>query len=297
MSSSPLDQIALHERTRREILHKSDLIPSLPETVTEVLRLLNDKGAEIPDFEEVLSTDTALVAKMLRVVNSPFYGMMREITSIQEAVMVLGFRSLRSLVLAASTAKYMERDYTCYGHEGRGLWKHAMAVASAARTLAKEAGLGAEDREEIFVEGLLHDIGKMLLGPYLVEREINVAKQAGKLCKNEVQALGIDHPEAGAIVAKKWNLSERIQEVIKKHETQEQPEDATCAKHLAVVRLAGAYCHGLGIGYAESTTPQVLVLPSDLALLGFDIDDWDEAQYEMKEAVESALDTLGSLGG
>jgi len=103
-SKSPLQTVMNQSKVRREIYSKSNKIPSLPEVVTEVLRLLNDPGSEIQQFEDVLGKDPALVAKMLRVVNSPFYGLARPMTSIKEAVMVLGFRSLRSLVLAASTA-------------------------------------------------------------------------------------------------------------------------------------------------------------------------------------------------
>ncbi|PIE22001.1 MAG: hypothetical protein CSA62_14745 [Planctomycetota bacterium] len=295
MPQSPIDLIANQERIRREILHKSDLIPALPEVVSEVLRLLNDKGAEISDFESVLRNDTALVAKMLRVVNSPFYGMMRQITSIQEAVMVLGFRSLRSLVLAASTANYMERNFGVYGHNRQGLWLHALAVASGARRLACERRLPADDREEVFVAGLLHDIGKMLLAPYLREKDISLPTLPGSVTDNEKSVLGIDHAEAGAIVAQRWNLSSTIERIIALHETSEKVE-AGLDRKLACVRLADAFSRKLGIGFKKNEVPPPMITEGDFEALSINEDDWEDLNFEMKEAIDSAISSLGNLG-
>ena len=99
--TSPLANIAQQERMRREILHKSDLIPPLPELVVRILALLNKQDTEPKELEENLEQDQVLVAKMLAMVNSPFYGLNRSITNIRDAIMVLGFRGLRSLILAS----------------------------------------------------------------------------------------------------------------------------------------------------------------------------------------------------
>lgn len=163
--SKSIASIALHDRSRREVLNKSDLIPSLPEVVTEVMRLLNDVEVNITDFEAPLSKDTALVARMLKLVNSPFYGVGRQVSTIGDGVSMLGFKSLRSMVLAASTGNMLERDIGCYGHCEKGLWHHSVCVAAGAKYLAKRLGYEPAFREELFDAGLLHDIGKMLLGP------------------------------------------------------------------------------------------------------------------------------------
>jgi len=147
MSESKLGKLALQERTRREILHKSDLIPPLPDVVVRVMALLNQGDIEPEDLEQHLRYDQVLVAKMLGLVNSPFYGMNRKISSIRDAVMVMGFRGLRSLILATSTADYLMSDFTSYGHSTKGLWQHSLAVASGAKTLAKSIGLCQEAQE------------------------------------------------------------------------------------------------------------------------------------------------------
>lgn len=293
--SSSLANLALQERTRREIVHRSELIPSLPDVVLQVLRLVNDKGAEIQQFEDLLKNDGPLVAKMLRVVNSPFYAVQSHVTSIGQAVMVLGFRSLRSLVLAASTANYMERDYACYGYKPKGLWSHAIAVASGSRTLAKFLRQSADLREEVFVAGLLHDIGKMLLAPYLTEAGAEFTDQHASSAEFEQQILGIDHQEAGALIAEKWNLSPMVREVLRSHH-EDQCEDEDHRICHAIVRLSNHYAHVLGIGSNIEPSTEA-PCAADFDTLGLDADSWDEATFEMKETIEASLQTLSNLGG
>ncbi len=295
MTLSPLSNLARHDKIKREVQQKSELIPSLPDVVTEILSLLNNnQGAELKDFEKHLQKDASLVARMLRVVNSPFYGMPQAVNSIKEAVMILGFRSLRSLVLAATTANYLERNFSCYGHSEKGLWIHSLCVASGARTLAKETRQKADVREGVFVAGLLHDIGKMLLGPFLAETNDTVTMYEGAVKEIEMTLLGMNHTEAGALIAEKWNLGPMVQNVIRSHHDQDLPEGFEI--EAALIRLADAYSHEIGKGYREDHEPEPKYLPGDLALLGLTEEKWDDAKFEMKEAMETAIATLNNLG-
>ncbi|HIE71620.1 MAG TPA: HDOD domain-containing protein, partial [Planctomycetes bacterium] len=115
MTQTSLNRLARQEKTRREILLKSDLIQPLPDLVARLLGILNKRETEPEDLESLLQNDQVLVAKMLAMVNSPFYGVNRSIRTIREAVMVLGLRGVRSLVLATSTAKFLKRDFGWYG--------------------------------------------------------------------------------------------------------------------------------------------------------------------------------------
>lgn len=293
--SSSMSKLALRERTRREILQKSELIPSLPDVVVEVLRLVADKGAEIQQFEELLKNDGPLVAKMLRVVNSPFYAVATPVRTIGQAVMVLGFRSLRSLVLAASTGNYMERDYGCYGYAAKGLWKHAIAVASASRTIAKELRKSPDMREEVFVAGLLHDIGKLLLAPYLFEAGVTVPIDDQDGIAKEMATLGIDHQEAGAIVAEKWNLSPLVHHTVCKHHSPEPDEEFQDS--WAIVRLAQHFAHTQGIGLEEVESEAAEIDARALQILGIDEESWLDLEVEVRMAVEAAVSTLSNIGG
>ncbi|MCC7063938.1 MAG: HDOD domain-containing protein [Planctomycetes bacterium] len=292
MSHSTLNQLALQEKTRREILHKSDLIPPLPDLVVRLLAVLNKQETEPQDLETLMQNDQVLVAKMLAMVNSPFYGLNRPIRTIKDAVMVLGFRGVRSLVLATSTAKFLQRDYTVYGHEPKGLWLHAACVAAGSKRLARHCKLGADSAEQLFVGGLLHDIGKLVLVPYLAEHQRGAAA-AASIAAYERTAVGLDHTEAGALVTAKWNLSQEIQEVIKAHH-----DDGvqTSQPSVAVVRLADAIAHERGIGYLPERAPKGAVQPADLAVLGLTADSWATLRDELAAAMDEAVSSLANLG-
>lgn len=292
MTPSPLTKIAQQERTRREILHKSDLIPPLPDVVVRVLAQLSDSKTEPEDLEKSLLFDQVLVAKILGMVNSPFYGVNREIGTVRDAIMVLGFKTLRSLVLASSTGKYMTRDYACYGHSDKGLWRHSLAVATAARHLAQMTGQGRDNREELFVAGLVHDIGKMLVAPYLNERGVMLAPDQF-VDEFEREVIGIDHCQAGALVAAKWNLPMVVQELMECHH---RPiDDAEPTTSMAIVRLADAIAHELRIGYEVDHAPTAQILAVDLGMLGWTHAEWDAAKDRLAETIDLALASLNGL--
>jgi putative nucleotidyltransferase with HDIG domain len=227
---------------------------------------------------------------MLAMVNSPFYGLNRTVGTIKEAVMVLGFRGVRSLVLATGTAKFLQRDFSVYGHEPRGLWRHAVCVAAGARQLALRCGMPLDDAEQLFVSGLLHDIGKLLLVPY-VQAEPAYANGLS-VVEHERATVGLDHAAAGALVTAKWNLSEEIQQVIKAHHA----PDSSSSRSVAVVRLADAVAHTTGIGYLDGCAPRDGASCADLAVLGVEEAEWGGVQVEMTATMEEAVAALGDLG-
>lgn len=291
MSHSTLNQLAQQEKTRREILHKSDLIPPLPDLVVRLLGILNKQETEPQDLENLLQNDQVLVAKMLAMVNSPFYGLNRTIRTIKEAVMVLGFRGVRSLVLATSTAKFLQRNFEVYGHQQKGLWLHAVSVAAASRALARHVRMTADDAEMLFVAGLLHDIGKMLLVGYL--NESGKAPTPGShVHEFERATIGIDHTEAGALVTAKWNLANDIQEAIKAHH---EAPGASAPRGAAVVRLADAIAHERGIGYLPGLAPASAPLPADLAALGLDEPTWSTLRDALAVTIDDAVAALGNI--
>jgi len=292
MTPPTLGHLAQQEKTRREILHKSDLIPPLPDLVAVVLSALNKQETEPHNLEQLMRNDQVLVAKMLAMVNSPFYGMSRAIRTVREAVMVLGFRGVRSLVLATSTAKFLQRDYSCYGHGPKGLWLHAICVAAGAKALARECKLGAEAAEQLFVGGLLHDIGKMLLVGYLADcgRRFDGSTTVAEF---ERHVTGLDHAEAGALVTAKWSLAPEIQEVIQAHHGSSSAGDP---RPLAVVRLADAVAHEVGTGYQPGRAPAAQILPGDLAALSLSNESWSAVRDHLVAQMDEATAALAGLG-
>jgi len=294
MRQSTLNDLATQERRRRELLQKSDLVPTLPEFVVRLLALLNKAETEPQDLEFYMQNDQVLVAKMLAMVNSPFYGLNRTVRTIKDAVMVLGFRGVRSLVLATSTTKYLQRDFSCYGHDQRGLWVHAVCVASGARALARAVRMGADASEQLFVAGLLHDIGKLLLTQYVTDAMRQRGVVAGSTIEVERQLVGLDHTEAGALVCAKWNLGTEVEEIVKAHHDGGVPGGDRGA---AVVRVADAVAHGSGFGYLPGRAPTEPAAAPDLQALGIaDPGVWGAVQNEMSATMAGAVSALARLG-
>jgi len=289
--SKSLAQVALQERTRREVLHRSDHIPPLPENATRILSLLDREDTEPEHLEGLVRKDQVLVAKLLRLVNSPLYGLSREMKSIKDATMVVGFRGLRSLVLASCTAQHLKRDYSVFGFGSDGLWQHSLAVAVAARTIARKLRMSADKMEEMFISGLLHDIGKLVLVSY-VAASPKPRPEGVSMRDWELQICGIDHAEAGAMVTDKWQLHPHIGEILKSHHESGGPIEIQ--RELAVLRLADGFAHAGRYGFTEAHLPESHVARADLEMLGL-VDTWSELSEDLTDSVGKALEEMRSL--
>ncbi|HEX5053352.1 MAG TPA: HDOD domain-containing protein [Planctomycetota bacterium] len=272
----------------QQIRANPGLIPSLPDVVAQAMQLLEDPEAGPADFEKLLSRDPSLVASMLRLANSPIYGFVHKRETVRDAIIGLGLRGLRGMLLGSSLNKFFGPRYACYGKDAKSLWRHAMAVGTGAKLLTKQLPGSPDDAEEMFVAGLLHDLGKLLLGPFLssMGKDLTVGKEAVHLA--EERLLGIDHQEAGGLVAAKWNLKPMVTAVITHHHFRACPKDHRHA--IAVVRLADlcATANGHGAGTLE---PESTFLAEDLAVVGWQPEQWEAARASITEAVQVALAT------
>lgn len=294
MPQSTRNQLAKRARTRREIRHKSDQIQPLPDLVAKLLSVLNQAETEPAQLAALLQNDQVLVGKMLAMVNSPFYGLNRPIRTVKEAVVVLGSRGVRSLVLATGSAKFLQCDFTWYGHEPKGLWLHAVCVAAGSRFMAQQSNMSPDESESLFVGGLLHDIGKLMLVTYLNDGPLATTERS--ITEYERATAGLDHAEAGVLVAEKWNLASDIQEVIScHHETRDDDEGAGSSKGLACVRLADCVAHELGHGYLPGRAPVNMVRREDLAAVALDEASWVAMRDAMAVVMENAVTALGDL--
>jgi HD-like signal output (HDOD) protein len=268
----PLAAIADRAQFRREIVQRADRIPSLPDLILKLLRMIDNERTNALEFERHLASDPTLVAKLMRVVNSPLYGMSRKVTSIRDCVVILGMRGLKSLVLAANTADYLDQNFECYGYVKSGLWMHSVAVASASRSIARATGFSAAAAEEIFIGALLHDIGKVVLGPWLVERKLDLGRHGvvapPGLLVAEMETIGLDHAEAGDLVAGKWNLGDCARQIILHHHLPSAA--ATARKECSVVHLADHVADRLRIGMQEGAAPETPLDPEAVQIAGLD---------------------------
>ena len=266
----------MREATVREKIQANpDMIPSLPDVVTKALQLVDKPEVSPNEFEDLLSQDPPLVATMLRIANSPIYGFAHEKETIRDAIIGIGLNGLRSILMGSTLKRFLGSQFTCYGEDPKTLWRHAMAVASGARMLTKQLPDSQLNAEEMFVAGLLHDLGMLLLAPFLTRMGEELTQTAEPVHIAEERLLGISHQEAGGIVAEKWNMKPLVHAVITHHHFKTCPKNYRYA--VAIVRLADqcATESGKGAGTLDSTSD---FLADDLAAIGLQPEEWEKVK-------------------
>jgi len=231
---------------RARVLARIDDLPSSPAIAVEIDRLVSDPNSTVSEIESRILQDQALVAKLLRLVNSSFYGLPRPVTSVARAIPLAGMKTIRNLVFAVTTSPILEKNLPVYGYAGQGLWTHSLVTAIASQVICTELKVKGVSPEEVFVAGLLHDVGKLILGEFvMVEDDALVSGSEG--CRDRERELtGFDHAELGADIAAKWNMSEMLSALIAHHH---EPENAGDFIDMALlVALADSVAKMLGIG-------------------------------------------------
>ena len=223
-------------------------LPALPQVVVQVIKLTEDPDSTAQDINNVLNQDQAITARVLKMANSAFYGFPRRIGSVTDAIILLGFRTLRSIVMAASVSDILNKEMEGYALEYGELWRHSQCTAMAARLIARKSKFAFLDLA--YTAALLHDIGKVILNNTMKEtyREVvaSVTDDNISFIDAENKILGFNHAEVGARVAEKWNLPPETVEAIQLHHS---PEDAQINPRLtAIVHLADAISVSMGIG-------------------------------------------------
>ena len=216
-------------------------LPSLPAIAVQVIELTSDPNVSMDDLADLIQTDQAMSARILRTVNSSFYGLRERCTTIKKALVMLGLSPVKSLALGFSLVSSLDQnrqptfDYVSY-------WRRGLFTAAAAKSVADAARLPEAD--ECFISGLLQDIGMMAMLQTLGEHYIRVVDSTGgdhaALAKAEIAAYEAQHADIGATLATRWRLPDELTIPIKYHErpTAAPDEHAVIAKVVAIGNLA-----------------------------------------------------------
>lgn len=197
----------------------SDLV-SLPDICQRVNQMVDDPNSSADDIGKVIVQDPSMMARLLRIANSPFYGFSQEITTVSRAIAVVGTGQLRDLVLATSAIDTFD-NIPNHLINMRHFWTHSIYTGLCAKELAER--MGSKDSELYFVAGLLHDIGQLVLFNKLPEQSkdilINVMESTEDICfhQEEKNIFGFDHAEVGAELLKNWKLPEVLCESVAWH--------------------------------------------------------------------------------
>jgi len=251
----PSDRLA----AKREVRRIKNL-PTIPGIVAKISRMVENPETSAAEIGRLISQDQVLSAKVLRMANSAFFGMSRKISSIAQALMILGFDVVKGLVLTSSVFDMIQKSMS-------GLWEHSIGCAAAAGAVAE--ALGRDDAEEILVAGLLHDLGKVVLALNLPGdlELIQEQTRSGRVFFHEAEAavLNFHHGEIGQWLAEHWNLPDSLAEPMRLHH---HPERAMiCPEVTAIVHIADSVIRGWGFGYAgDALVPPIS--PAAWKLLG-----------------------------
>jgi HD-like signal output (HDOD) protein len=267
--------IAVDPKARlNEAIKSVTMLATLPEITSQIIQTIENPQSSAGGLHSIISHDPALVTRILKVVNSAFYGLPGQVGSVQRAIVLLGLNAVKNIAVAASLGQLFRGVKLCEGFTARDLWTHCISVAVASRELA--ALTNPQQADEAFLAGMIHDIGIMVELQVWPEKFRAVCEQvrrsAGNFCENERLALGLDHQLVGAALAERWKFPTSCQKVAGFHHNPASITDDALPL-VSMVHVADVLCcqgsHGFNLTalhqqfdptalQAAKATPQVL---------------------------------------
>ena len=230
------------------LVRRIDDLPTLPRTVFRITEMINNPRSSARDLAQVISDDQVLTARLLRLVNSSFYGFPHRITTVTRAIVLLGFEAIRHLLLTTSVFDMFSGQRKATPTTREDLWDHSLGCAVAAKAVGQH--IRHDKIEELFVCALLHDIGKIVSLVYVPNDYEAATRLASEenilLIEAETRLLDYTHVDTGRLLAERWNLPSMVTEVIAHHHRPEQAGEFF--KEAAVVHLADILCRALQYG-------------------------------------------------
>lgn len=277
---------------RDAVLRIKDL-PTLPSVLGKILATAADPDASALDLGQHISADQSLSATLLKLVNSAYYGFYRQISSITQAIVMLGFLEVRNLTLTATAFRTLSKSSSSY--DRIQLWRHSLATAMIAERINKRLRLGLEGS---FESGLLHDFGKVALDMLYPEEFRLAAEDAhqhgGFVRDSERNRFEIDHAEVGGLLGEHWNLPQAVVEAIRYHH---EPAGAEKSPRLtALIAVADYITYGANLG--ESSNGRAPEFPAEAAeLIGVSDSFAQELADELAQEHNKVDEFLGTLKG
>lgn len=235
------------QETKKKYLNSIRNLPSIPIVMFEVTKLLDNPMTSTNELGKIISKDQGLTAKILTVANSPLYGLPRKVSTIEFAIVVLGFEQIKNIVIALSMIEaFSSKDKDDWNR--KDFWIHSLSTALGAKRIADDLGLAKTG--EAFTAGLLHDLGISVIQRYFNKefKQIITAVNESEInyLDAEMQILGMTHQDVGKFLTERWNLPDSLGETIANHHN---PSFAENWKNLAaVVHLADYMTQRVSVG-------------------------------------------------
>jgi putative nucleotidyltransferase with HDIG domain len=207
------------QNLEKKILQDVKDLPPMPQVVLKAQQLMADPDLDIKGVASLIETDQAIAIKVLKLANSAYYGFSGKVSSIQNAFVVLGYKTLVQILSIASFSTFMGKNLPGYGFESEDFRRHSLAVALSSKVIAEK--IDPSLANEAHTAGLIHDIGKIILDKYIVEKietfKTFLENEQRTFLSAEKQVLGFDHAEIAYEICKKWNIPNAMTQAIKYH--------------------------------------------------------------------------------
>lgn len=274
-----------------QILAQVEDLPAVPAIAQRVLAEMNDPDFSFRNVMELVKLDPGITSHVLRLCNSPYYGLRQKVSSLEQALALLGANNIVEVVLSSKMVGMFKKPQDGYRLPRGELWQHSMATALLAQRLGEKARF--TERATLFTAALLHDVGKLILSEFVGEKldiiEAMVRDEGKSFVEAERLVLGVDHALLGALVARKWNFPESIAHAIAFHHDLER-----AAKHRELVRLV-ALANLMVLSFGVGSGAQGLAAPASAELLSeahLKSRDLDIISLELKDILDQAGELL-----
>lgn len=269
-------------------------LPPLPAVVTRIMETVNNPETSATDLNRLISMDQGLASKVLRIVNSAYYGFPKRISTITHAVVILGFNTVRNLVLGVSAFGLLSHKSMPYGLNRAKFWEHSIAAAVAGSVIAKKRLPKQRNApEEAFIGGLLHDIGTLFLDSYFPVQYAVAMAFAAREQKSALEAeglvLGIDHVSVGRRIAEYWNFPPHLVAMLGSHHNPSASKDYFDLT--ATIHAGDWLAWQCGYAPSEHTLGEPLD-PEVETWLGFDEETLEWAKREVEQQFRGCEDLL-----
>ena len=272
----------IKEKITEIVRSKRTQLPTLPVIVNNIMSAARDDKTSAKDLSDFISKDQAISNKILKLANSAYYGLMREVDSIPRAITIIGFNEVISLAIGMSVLSVFSQKDFHKVFDIRDLWLHSLGCATAAKEIAKKT-IGSGMTEQIFLNGLLHDMGKVILAEYFPDEYRAVLENAKEfqvpLFRKEQQVLGIDHAVLSGLLMERWHFPDNLLLPPRfHHNSLECPP--TYQRYAMTIEFADFLCQKADIG--NSGNPAVEELNTVRQKLGITLDDMEVIIEELK---------------
>jgi HD-like signal output (HDOD) protein len=237
------------KKLAEQAVGKLTALATLPEVTTRIIATVEDPRSSAAQLHKIVSHDPVLVTRILKVVNSAFYGLPGQVASVERAIVLLGLNAIKNIAVAASIGQMFRGVKLCEQYTAKDLWTHCLSVACVSREIAKLAKLPLAD--EAFLAGMIHDVGVLVSLQTWPEQLRSVCDQAavgGRFIDLEMNVIGVDHQMLGRALAAKWQFPASCQMVAGQHHAPVEITD-TSRVLVNIVHAADTLCCEASAGF------------------------------------------------